>query len=244
MDLRATSFEGRLAHNHVSRRQFLKFCGLMTATLALPAHYTGRVAKALMTAPRPPVVWLEFQDCTGDTESFLRASQPGVDELLLDILSLDYHETLMAPAGAMSEKSLQDTMSQLSRPVPLRRGGFDPHRRRRHPLHDPRPDGAQHRPGGMQQRPGNPRRGHLCLGWRPGRRRRPTPPGRLASGMPCPGCSPLINLPGCPANVVNITATIIHLSDLQRVAADRQFGAAPLCLWRGDPRRVRTARPL
>ena len=111
MDLRATSFEGRLAHNHVSRRQFLKFCGLMTATLALPAHYTGRVAKALMTAPRPPVVWLEFQDCTGDTESFLRSSQPGVDELLLDILSLDYHETLMAPAGAMSEKSLQDTVS-------------------------------------------------------------------------------------------------------------------------------------
>ena len=50
MNMRAASFEERLARSNISRRQFLKFCGLMTATLALPAHYTGRVAKALLTA--------------------------------------------------------------------------------------------------------------------------------------------------------------------------------------------------
>jgi len=80
----------RLAQHGVSRRQFLKFCGLMSATLALPAHYAGRIAHALVTNSRPPLVWLEFQDCTGDTESFLRASQPGVDDLVLDLLSVIY----------------------------------------------------------------------------------------------------------------------------------------------------------
>jgi hydrogenase small subunit len=81
MNAGVTDLQERLDHFGVSRRQFLKFCGLMTATLALPARYGSRVAHALLTSPRPPVVWLEFQDCTGDTESFLRANQPGVDEL-------------------------------------------------------------------------------------------------------------------------------------------------------------------
>ena len=54
----------------ISRRKFLQFCGLMAATLALPSEYVGRIASALTTAVRPPVIWLEFQDCTGDSESF------------------------------------------------------------------------------------------------------------------------------------------------------------------------------
>ena len=112
MDPQRSRFGERLDQRGISRRRFLKFCGMMTATLALPAHYTGRVARALLEAQRPPVVWLEFQDCTGDTESFLRAQSPGVDELLLDLLSLDYHETIMAPAGEMTERSLNDTMTR------------------------------------------------------------------------------------------------------------------------------------
>ena len=94
----------------LSRRQFMKFCGAMATTLALPTRYVGRIAEALQTAPRPPVVWLEFQGCTGDTESFLRASQPSVDELLLETISLNYHETLMVGAGDMTERSLIDTI--------------------------------------------------------------------------------------------------------------------------------------
>ena len=99
MSTRTIGIQERMSQHGVTRRQFLKFCGLMTAALALPARYSTHIAQALLTNPRPPLVWLEFQDCTGDTESFLRASQPGVDELILDVLSLDYHETLMAPAG-------------------------------------------------------------------------------------------------------------------------------------------------
>ena len=45
----------------------------MAATLALPNTYALRIAKALEVVKRPPVVWLELQDCAGDTESLLRA---------------------------------------------------------------------------------------------------------------------------------------------------------------------------
>src|SRR5512136_921636 len=105
------TFGDYLNIHNVSRRSFLKFCGLMAATLALPTTYAGKIATALAAASRLPVVWLEFQDCTGDTESFLRAgahpdplasgtTDPSVIDLLLDFISLDYHETLMVPAGA------------------------------------------------------------------------------------------------------------------------------------------------
>ena len=67
----------RMAQRGVSRRDFLKFCTAVASTLALPKALTPQVAYALETAAkRPPVVWLEFQDCAGDTESFLRASRP------------------------------------------------------------------------------------------------------------------------------------------------------------------------
>src|SRR5512139_852357 len=110
-----------LASMTFSRRDFLKFSMLMAGVLALPRSYAGRIAQALAAATRLPVVWLEFQDCTGDSESFLRAGQrphpigsgvtdPGITDLLLDFISLEYHETLMAPSGANSEKSLNDVI--------------------------------------------------------------------------------------------------------------------------------------
>ena len=53
------------------------------------------------------MLWVEFQGCTGDTESFLRSSQPSIIDLLLDRISLDYHETVMVPAGAQAGLSLR-----------------------------------------------------------------------------------------------------------------------------------------
>ena len=111
------------ARQNINRRSFLKLSSLMAATLALPTRYVDRIAKALSSASRVPVIWLEFQDCTGDSESFLRAGsrpdplQPGVTDpdmvdLLLDFISVEYHETLMAPSGLMAEKSLKDVLEQ------------------------------------------------------------------------------------------------------------------------------------
>jgi hydrogenase small subunit len=57
-------------------------------------------------APRLPVIWLRGQGCGGETEAFLRAPDPSTASFLLDVLSMDYHETLMAPAGAAAQRSL------------------------------------------------------------------------------------------------------------------------------------------
>ena len=88
----------------------MKFCSSMAATLALPATMVGQIAEALEKAKKPSVVWLEFQDCCGDSESMLRAWKPAIGDLVLDIISLDYHETIMAPSGKAAEKSLADVV--------------------------------------------------------------------------------------------------------------------------------------
>ena len=122
----------RWAERGVSRRSFLKFCAAMTTVLALPDRYMPRVAAALERVHRPALVWLEFQDCAGCTESFLRASRPSVGDIALDILSVNYHETIMAPSGKAAEKSLMDTVRNekgkylvvVEGSIPTRDGGF------------------------------------------------------------------------------------------------------------------------
>jgi hydrogenase small subunit len=61
---------------------------------------------------RPPVIWLEFQACSGDTEALLRANQPTAAELILDYLSIEYVEVIMAAAGHQAEKAKHDAIEK------------------------------------------------------------------------------------------------------------------------------------
>ena len=96
----------------VSRREFLQFCGWMGACIGLQASGVAQIVKALETKKRIPVIWLHFQECTCCSESFLRSSHPIVADILLDKVSLDYTETLLAASGHQAEKCLQDTIAK------------------------------------------------------------------------------------------------------------------------------------
>ena len=104
------SFSVELRRRGVSRRDFLGFCGVMASVLALPRSLTAAIAEAIETGEKPTLVWLEFQDCAGNTESFLRASRPTAADIILDTLSIDYHETIMAAAGHRAEQALAQTV--------------------------------------------------------------------------------------------------------------------------------------
>lgn len=104
-----TYYEIAIEKGH-SRRDFMKFSAMMAALLGLESSAIGKVAKAMETKTRLPVIWLHGQECTCCSESFIRSSHPLVADILLDKISLDYTETLMAAAGHQAEKSLHDTM--------------------------------------------------------------------------------------------------------------------------------------
>lgn len=86
-----------------SRREFLAFCAEIGAVLGIAASGIPRLARALEAVRRPSVIWLELQECTGCVESVLRSDSPTVGDLILDLVSLDYSETLMAASGHAAE---------------------------------------------------------------------------------------------------------------------------------------------
>jgi len=94
----------------VDRRDFMKACAMAAAAVGLPATAASRFAEAAVSGLKPSVIWLHFQECTGCTESLLRTSHPAVAELILDLISLDYHETLFAAAGHQAEEALHAAM--------------------------------------------------------------------------------------------------------------------------------------
>ena len=95
-----------------SRRDFMKFASMMAAFIGVESSAIGQVAKALETKSRVPVIWMHFQECTCCSESFIRSSHPIVADILLDMISLDYSETLMAASGIQAEQSLHNTLEK------------------------------------------------------------------------------------------------------------------------------------
>lgn len=111
------TIDSRLKRCGVSRRSFIKLCSsLMIAApfgLAITDKLTPEaVARDLGKVIRPPVIWLHFQDCTGCTETLLRPSHPDLGDLILNVISLEYHETLMAGSGKQAEAALNEAIGR------------------------------------------------------------------------------------------------------------------------------------
>ncbi|MDP3501096.1 MAG: hydrogenase small subunit [Myxococcales bacterium] len=94
----------------VPRRDFMKFAAALVASMGLPSSALGAVVNAMTQSKRPSVIWLQFQECTGCTESLLRSEHPTLEKLILDLISLDYHETLAAAAGHQVEAARKTAM--------------------------------------------------------------------------------------------------------------------------------------
>ncbi len=94
------------------RRDFLKVSTMVAATLGFAPSMIPKVVEALEKSGKPPVIWLHFQECTGCTETLLRTEGPDLASVILDVISLEYHETLFAAAGNQLETQLHDAMKR------------------------------------------------------------------------------------------------------------------------------------
>jgi hydrogenase small subunit len=112
LEVKQPTYYEEVIRKGYNRRDFMKFASMMTAFIGLEKSSIGQVAKAMETKSRIPIIWLHFQECTCCSESFIRSSHPMVADILLDMVSLDYTETLMAASGIQAEQSLKNTMSK------------------------------------------------------------------------------------------------------------------------------------
>jgi len=178
----------------------------MAGTLALPSSQIKHIVRALETNARVPLIWLEFQDCAGCTEALLRSSRPTVAELVLNILSVDYHETIMAASGFLAEEAKKQTIDA---------GGYVLVVEGSIPKGE---DGIYCCIGGRTAEDilaeaaanalaviavGN------CATFGGIPKANPNPTGAV-SVMDLVTDKPVVNLSGCPYNPVNLTATVVH----------------------------------
>ncbi len=98
--------------NGYSRRDFMKFSTYIAAYMGLETSMVAQVAKSLETTPRLPVIWEHYQECTCCSESFIRSNHPIVADIILDKISLDYTQTLMAASGHQAEAAKHETMEK------------------------------------------------------------------------------------------------------------------------------------
>jgi hydrogenase small subunit len=92
----------------------MKYCAGAAAVLGLSeVEFFDKVSEALAaSSTKPPVVWLEGQDCAGCTISLAGAMNPPIASLILDTLSIRYHEAIMASSGYLAEAALHDTIKK------------------------------------------------------------------------------------------------------------------------------------
>jgi len=217
-----SDFREILECHGISRRDFLKYCSALGAMLAVPSALIPKIAEAIEDDGRPPVIWLEFQDCAGDSESLLRANRPDVGDLILNHISLDYHETIMAAAGFQAEASKQATMEKykgkyiciVEGSIPTGAGGGYC------------TIGGQSAVDILKEVGGNAAvviavGNCAAFGGLPAAAPNPTDAvsvSKILSGKT------IINLPGCPMNVDNLTGTIVHYLTFGTVPAMDRLG--------------------
>ena len=194
----------------VERRTFLKSVVLMAiASVGLPASAQGKVMKAIAKR-KPSVIWLHFQECTGCTESLLRTEHPPLDDLILDLVSLDYHETLFVAAGHQVEAAKQAAMKANHGKYVLVVEGAIP----------AKDDGIYCKIGGKTAqeilKEAVAGAGAIiaigsCASWGGIPSSGPNPTGAVGV-KDIVKDKPVVNLPGCPANPYNLLGTVLQFA--------------------------------
>ena len=114
----ASEFSGMLEARGVTRRSFMKLCGTdrgrsRTFRARCSARCFRPSRESVIGATKGnlyPVIWIEGASCTGCTESFAQVETPDPAEVVLELLSLNYSETLSAAAGWSMEEAKEQTI--------------------------------------------------------------------------------------------------------------------------------------
>ncbi|MEG6548759.1 NiFeSe hydrogenase small subunit [Desulfocurvibacter africanus] len=88
----------------LDRRDFLKLCTGTVAGLGVSQMVHPAIVRALekATSGKAPVFWLQGCGCTGCSVSILNSVHPTIADVLLKVISMDFHPTLMGAEGEMA----------------------------------------------------------------------------------------------------------------------------------------------
>lgn len=201
-----------LAENGIKRRSFLGWVSATTAALMLPPMFEPMVAQAATLLNRVPVLWIEGQSCRGNSEALLRSAGPTIDDLLFNVISLEFHQLIMAAAGFQAEQRKADAAKAYSgRYILVVEGSV------------PTAMGGAYATTGAAGTTFLDELTQLASGAAaviavgacatsaalPGAK--PDPTGAVSVAQVVKG-KPVINIPACPMNPVNFVGTLLHFT--------------------------------
>jgi len=200
----------------------MEFCAMLVVTAPVGLALTNKAsasqaAKNIGSARRPSVIWLHFQDCTGCTESLLHASRPDIADLIFNIISLDYHETLMVASGHQADAALRQAVNDNNGKFILVVEGLIPTKDK----------------GQYMKLAGQPALEVLraigskaafvvaigsCASWSGVPSADPNPTGAQGVDSVLAGKT-VVNLPGCPPNSYNFLSLVLEYTAMHRMPA-------------------------
>ncbi|MEA1953846.1 MAG: hydrogenase small subunit [Campylobacterota bacterium] len=92
----------------ISKHEVNSWISMVTASMQLHPSFEQVVDGAVCNLNRVPIIWLELSDCSGNSEAFIKSTNPAIEDLIFDYISLDYHELIMSASGDQSETILDD----------------------------------------------------------------------------------------------------------------------------------------
>lgn len=201
----------------VNRRDFMKLCAALAATMGLSTKAAAEIADSVGSPQRPPVIWIGAQECTGCTESLLRATHPTIENLLLDVISMEYHEVLSAAFGEQAEENKHRAIEQykgkyvlvVDGSIPMKDGGVYCMVAGK-PIVEHIRNAAEHAAAVIAI--------GSCAAWGGVAASGPNPTGAVSLQEILPGKT-VVNIPGCPPNPHNFLATVAHIITYQRPPA-------------------------
>lgn len=97
----------------LSRRDFIRLCAGGAATISISGYLAPFMKEAVAAGGAPPVVWLQGGSCSGCSVSLLNTVHPDIEEVLMEVISLRFHQTIMAAAGDLAtEEGLFKTVAE------------------------------------------------------------------------------------------------------------------------------------
>ncbi|OMQ22833.1 hydrogenase 2 small subunit [Serratia oryzae] len=198
----------------VNRRDFMKLCAALAATMGLNSKAAAEIAQSVGAPQRPPVIWIGAQECTGCTESLLRATHPTIENLLLSVISMEYHEVLSAAFGEQAEENKHRAIEQykgqyvlvVDGSIPMKDGGIYCMVAGQ-PIVEHIRNAAEHAAAVIAI--------GSCAAWGGVAASGANPTGAVSLQEVLPGKT-VINIPGCPPNPHNFLATVAHIITYQR----------------------------
>ncbi len=91
----------------VSRRNFLKTVTGTAAGIGISQVFNPALVAAMEKALEThPVIWIQGSGCTGCSVSLLNSVEPSIADVLLKVISLQFHPTVMASEGETALENL------------------------------------------------------------------------------------------------------------------------------------------